>query len=213
MIRSILQTLGSVAVASAALLLSPAAGQAQHGGGGHSGGGHSGGGHPGGGHPGGGGSHWSGGGGHWEGGRGYYGGYRSFPYGGYGYGYPRYYDRSYYGNYYSVPDYTVTPDYYDDTAAEPAGTRVVANFRMPAPDAQLWVEGKRVDSQGMTRQFVSPALDPNSEYTYHFEARWNENGQERKTTKTVHVHAGDRITVNFSRPSDSQPTEEEQDRP
>ena len=31
MIRSILQTLGSVAVASAALLLTPAAGQAQHG--------------------------------------------------------------------------------------------------------------------------------------------------------------------------------------
>jgi uncharacterized protein (TIGR03000 family) len=125
--------LGSVAVAVAALLMSPGTATAQHhggGGGGHGGGASHGGGHEGGGGHGSGGS-WSGHDGHgWEGGHGWggwgwglgfgfpgyygwnrpywgnYGGYGPGYYGGYSdYSYPYYgYDNSYPG-YYSYPDY------------------------------------------------------------------------------------------------------------
>jgi len=219
MVRTLLQTLGIAAVASAALLLAPATSLAQHHGGSSGGGGR-----------GGGGAHYSGGSGHYQGGSGHY--YGGSPYsgggrgyydhrdgfrGGYGYypgyNYPRYYDRSYYGSNYSTPDYyaepgySVAPDYEGapaGVASEQDSARVTANFRMPAADAELFVEGQRMEGSGRTRQFVSPPLDSDGRYTYQFEARWNDNGRERKETRTARVHAGDRITVDFSRPADNE---------
>lgn len=205
MLQRFIQTLGIVAVTGTALLLSPAIGTAQH----HSSGGRGGppsaaspshGAHPSSASP----YH----GGHPSGASPYYGGrgyndHRGYPYGawgGYGY-YPRSYDRYYYGS--SIPDYTIAPDYYDEpftgAAPEQAGSRVVANFRMPTADAQLFVEGQKMDGQGVTRQFVSPTLDADGSFTYHFEARWSQDGQERKQDKKVQVHPGDRITVDFAR--------------
>jgi len=226
MVRRLLQTLSIAAMVSAALLLVPATSLAQH----HGGGGRGGGGAH---YSGGGGGHYYGGAGHSYGGwggygaPGYYGhhdgygGYRNGYWGGYGYGYyPRYYDRSSYGSYsdYAQPGYSVAPDYYGapaDAAVEQSNARVTANFRMPAADAELFVEGQRMEGSGMTRQFVSPPLDADGSFTYHFEARWDDNGKERKATKAVRVHPGDRVTVDFSRSADegkntNRRTEEEQ---
>ena len=209
--------LGLGAVATAALLWAamPAAAQRGHGGG-HGGGYH------GGGHVGGWGGHYGGWGGHY-GGWGHHGGWGWGGY--YGWGYPSYsyysypsYD--YYNNYYvqpyvySVPTYSY-PSYDTYTYSNPAvpattyegaeessiateaSNAAQLNIRVPDAKAQVWIEGQKTNQQGTFRQFVSPPLDPNRDYTYHITARWQQNGREMEQTKDFAVHAGDRLTVDF----------------
>jgi uncharacterized protein (TIGR03000 family) len=209
-------SVAKLALSAAIAFALPAWSLAQHhGGGGHGGGGH--GGHGGGGHGGGGAWHgggatWHGGGGEWHGGEWNHGGSRfffgfGFPYYGYGYGYFPWYR---YPGYYSDYGYDYAPGYYNYQSAYPPAdytydappdnTRVTAMVRMPSPDAQLWVEGQEMDSGGSSRrQFVSPPLE-DGRYTYNFEARWQENGRTRDEKRSVSVHPGDRITVDFTRP-------------
>jgi uncharacterized protein (TIGR03000 family) len=110
MFKQCFSAFGGLAVAAAALLLTPQSTLAQHGGG-HGGGGHGGGGHGGGGHGGGGhASGWHGGGGHpggWHDGGwhdGWHGGHRGFYGYGFGLGYPWYYG-GYYPWSYGYSDY------------------------------------------------------------------------------------------------------------
>ncbi len=77
---------------------------------------------------------------------------------------------------------------------------VSATFVMPGSDAELWVEGQKMDSTGTRREFVSPPLDPNKRFTYTFKARWQENGRPVERTKEMVVYAGDRLTVDFTTP-------------
>ena len=216
MLRRLMSAIGGPAVTAAALLLSASAVMGQHGGGSHGGGSHGGGaGHGSGGHA----SGWHGDGGHagsWhgDGGRGgfyqggrYYGGY---PFG-YGWGfwggfYPGYY-RDYYP-YYGLGSYDYYPAYSPDYFVAPTVTnqaaplnqideRVMARIVVPAPDAQVWVEGQEMSPSGTTRLFYSPPLEDGS-YTYTFRARWSQDGNEVDQTRRVRVHPGDRITVDFS---------------
>jgi uncharacterized protein (TIGR03000 family) len=46
---------------------------------------------------------------------------------------------------------------------------------------------------------VSPLLEEGA-YTYTFRARWSRDGKTTDETRKVHVHPGDRITVDFSSP-------------
>jgi uncharacterized protein (TIGR03000 family) len=139
-------------------------------------------------------------------------------YGDYGYdSYPGdYYSGSYdanpgyYGNAYDYgPDtYTTGPsaDYnygsaYAPSDAESRGEspdagRVLMNVRVPA-DAQIWVDGQKTSQTGSFRQFESPPLNPDREYTYHIRAQWRENGREVTRNRDLRVHAGDRLTVDL----------------
>lgn len=215
--------LGLGAVAMAALLWTAMPAAAQRHGGGHGGGYH--GGHVGGwgGHYG---SHYGGWGryGGWGGfGLGLALGYPSWG-GYYGWGYPSYSYYSYpsygyYNDYYIQPYVYGYPAYsypsYDtytySNPAVPAATYEGAeessitgasntarlNIRVPDANAQVWIEGQKTNQQGMLRQFVSPPLDPDRNYTYHVTARWQQNGREVEQTKDFAVHAGDRLTVDF----------------
>jgi uncharacterized protein (TIGR03000 family) len=215
MLRKLYSTFGALEVATTALLLTPGASLAQHhGGGGHGGGGH-GGGHGGASH--GGASHGGavhGGGfhdGHFHGGSSAF--FFGVPFGGYwpnyySWGYPRYYyGPSYYDTYdYGEPSYysydvPYTTDYQSfypstDTAAD---QKVRATVLLPTADAQLWVEGQPMTSTGTTRQFVSPSLESGQRFVYTFQARWTENGRTMEQTRRPSVHAGDQITVDFTR--------------
>jgi uncharacterized protein (TIGR03000 family) len=53
---------------------------------------------------------------------------------------------------------------------------------------------------GTRRTFVSPPLDA-GQYTYHFEAQWQENGRAMDQKRDIPVQAGDHITVDFTRPA------------
>jgi uncharacterized protein (TIGR03000 family) len=151
---------------------------------------------------------------------GYYGStwaYPSYSWGGYGYSYPRYVS---YGNSYSYPSYslggysssTYSPiDYYSAPgtasgssysygapASAAARDTALLNVRLPAADAEVWVEGKRTQQGGTWREYQSPPLNPDKNYIYEVRARWSESGRDVERTKTVSVRANGTATADFT---------------
>jgi uncharacterized protein (TIGR03000 family) len=68
-----------------------------------------------------------------------------------------------------------------------------------SPSAEIWFDGTKTTQQGSLRQFTSPPIASDRECTYEIRARWTEGGQEVDRTRTVSFHAGDRLTVNFTK--------------
>jgi uncharacterized protein (TIGR03000 family) len=159
--------------------------------------------------------HGSGGGGHggggFAGGTGFHG--HDFDRGfffGSGYYYPGYYDYyrdwDYYGGYdhgyYSAAPqaYPYYVSYYDDSGAAaegPRGSTALLIVRVPDPDADIWFNGTKTNQRGSQRLFESPDLERGRDYSYEVRARWTADGQAVEETRTIEVHAGDRLTMNF----------------
>ena len=79
---------------------------------------------------------------------------------------------------------------------------------MPTPDAELWIEGaerQKTQERGWFRQFVTPDLNRGKNYSYTLTAQWMANGEPMKRSKTVAVHSGDRLNVDFMKQDDSTP--------
>jgi uncharacterized protein (TIGR03000 family) len=163
---------------------------------------------------------WDGGWGRWGGlgiGLGYWPGYYGY-YGSYSPSYGYYsYSPSYWGGYY--PSYSYVPSYYDSGypsmtyvpesgsysygATQPMTSdpnRASVDIRVPKADAEVFFEGSKTSQTGTDRAFISPPLQPGSNYTYEVQARWFENGKEVTRTRRVPVRAGERVTVDFTRP-------------
>jgi uncharacterized protein (TIGR03000 family) len=85
------------------------------------------------------------------------------------------------------------------TVDGPKPAPVTLDVRVPA-EAELWIEGKKVNQDGEVRRLVSPPLQPGQRYTYDFRVIWKENGHEIKRSRTVEVSAGERYTVDFVNP-------------
>jgi uncharacterized protein (TIGR03000 family) len=152
---------------------------------------------------------------------GYYGSYYpSYLYSDYyapSYSYDGYAADTYVPNYpsYTAPDYygsSVAPNYYGSyTAPEGssagyygAQSAAVDNtahivVRMPA-DAKLWFENDLTTQTGTERHFDSPPLTPGKEFSYNVRAQWREGNQDVTRSREVLVHAGDRVTVDFTQP-------------
>jgi uncharacterized protein (TIGR03000 family) len=135
-------------------------------------------------------------------GRGWGGGY---PWYGFGLGVPGYFP--YYSGYYDYPatyQYVPTlatessPVYYSsgEPATQAADNSAHLNVQVPA-NAQVWIEGAKTTQTGTDRLFTSPPLTPGTNYSYDVRARWLDNGKPVDRTKTVVVHAGDRLDVNM----------------
>jgi len=211
---------GTLLLAGAVFVSTPAAGQAA-GPGGHFGGGHFGGGHFGGYH-----------GGFHSGYSGGYSHYGSHPYYGYHpnpgsyYPYAGYYPY-YGGGYFPNPIYNsgssdIDPSYppYPKSEAgssdevplptdpggassyspEPPDNTAKLKVKVPA-DAEVWFDGTKTTSTGPVREFQSPALAPGQKYSYQVRARWQENGHEVTQTQNVDVKAGADIDVGFPVPT------------
>jgi uncharacterized protein (TIGR03000 family) len=88
-------------------------------------------------------------------------------------------------------------------APNTGGAVVKVDVRVPA-DAELWFEGQKTNQTGAERTFQSPPLEPGQKYVYDVRARWKENGKEVEQTRKVRVRAGERVTVDFTKP-DSNP--------
>lgn len=111
----------------------------------------------------------------------------------------------------SADDSGQRPSYYSEDYAGPQGpqqeTSKVAYIRVRVPaNAELWINNDKRAQRGAVREFVTPALDPDSIYVYNVKARWtDEGGIEVQKTLRVRTIAGTRVTVNFVRPPESQP--------
>jgi uncharacterized protein (TIGR03000 family) len=121
--------------------------------------------------------------------------------GGYSGGYHQGYEGVYQGGYPQVnpPPYGVTPyqSYYiGPRPTEADRSRAAITVQVPQ-GATLWFDGTKTSQSGSLRSFISPPLQAGRNYAYDVRARWTENGKVREETKTVQVHAGDRLQVNL----------------
>jgi uncharacterized protein (TIGR03000 family) len=147
-------------------------------------------------------------------GLGYYPNYNYYPYYGSGYTYaPNYYSPEYYSglgtNDYAYTEPTVpdTSSYYPPADVQqntaPADNKAHVRLTVPAA-AEVWFDGSKTSQAGPTREFVSPALTPGTDFAYEIRARWLENGQPVDQTRKVIVRAGTWTTVDFTSPAPAQ---------
>jgi uncharacterized protein (TIGR03000 family) len=128
--------------------------------------------------------------------------YRSWGYWGYPYAsyyYPSYYYSPYATYSFSPGTYTYSPSvsqslYYTPSAAD---DRAHVTVEVPAPTAQLWLQGQQMMQTGMVRTFDSPPLAPGHNYTYTVRARWLQNGTMNDQTQTVRIRPGQDVNVRF----------------
>lgn len=106
---------------------------------------------------------------------------------------------------YAAPSYAYVPPVSSGTVSAQqvnvANDRAVRiDVRVPA-GAKIWIGGKETTQGGESRSFVSPPLEPGSDYTYDIRATWKEGGRTVERKRHVTVHAGDRLNLNLSSPS------------
>jgi len=90
----------------------------------------------------------------------------------------------------------------EGTETRPAGTTATVNLLLPAADAEVWIDGRQVPGTGTVRRFESPALRSGESYSGTMRVRWPGSGGEVRTeTRQVSVYAGDRVTIDFTRPA------------
>jgi uncharacterized protein (TIGR03000 family) len=82
----------------------------------------------------------------------------------------------------------------------PAGGQVgYIEVRVPVANAEVIVNDARTTQQGVSRLFVTPALDPQRENIYVVKAKFTgKDGNPIEQTKEVKVPAGGRIVVDFA---------------
>jgi uncharacterized protein (TIGR03000 family) len=76
-------------------------------------------------------------------------------------------------------------------------SRAYIRVRVPA-DAQVMFDGTPTKQTGTDRMFMTPSLAGNQNYTYDITAQWQENGKDRKQTKTVKLVPGQTVDVDFT---------------
>jgi uncharacterized protein (TIGR03000 family) len=80
----------------------------------------------------------------------------------------------------------------------PGAQTALIDIRLPIATAEIFFNGTRTNQTGISRLFVTPALDPQKDNTYEVKAKWIENGEQKERTETVKVPAGGRILVDFT---------------
>jgi uncharacterized protein (TIGR03000 family) len=79
---------------------------------------------------------------------------------------------------------------------KPVEVSAYVDVRVPE-DAVVYIQGKRMELTGTERRFVSPALNPDTDYTYTIRATWTEDDREVSKTKRLAVRAGEHREVRF----------------
>jgi uncharacterized protein (TIGR03000 family) len=70
--------------------------------------------------------------------------------------------------------------------------------RVPTPDAEVYFQGTRMTKTGTDRDFVTPALLANRDYTYDIRAVWTDkDGREVVRERQLTVRAGDKLDVDL----------------
>jgi len=66
------------------------------------------------------------------------------------------------------------------------------------PDAELWLDGRKMRSTGPMRHYRTPPLDPTKEYAYEIRARWRFNDKPVDDVRHAAIRAGATILVDFT---------------
>jgi uncharacterized protein (TIGR03000 family) len=161
--------------------------------------------------------HSSHGGGNWHGhsGSSWHGG------GSHSYYHPHYYGHSYYGHgywpyrsyysygyspytyFYSYPytyayPYTYYYNYPSTTYIVPTSEALPAKVRVHVtPDAIVSFNDQVTSQQGEFRTFETPALSKDQDYTVNIRVRWAEGDTTIERSRSVDLHAGDSVTIDF----------------
>lgn len=118
-------------------------------------------------------------------------------------GYRSYYTPSY--SYYTTPSTTVVtsdPVITQTSFYEPSDSRKsLLTVIVPTSDAQLWLNGTLMNTQGIERSFSSPPLDLGVNYSYSVKAQWTVDGKPFEQLRDVTVRAGQQSTVDFRQSS------------
>jgi uncharacterized protein (TIGR03000 family) len=146
---------------------------------------------------------------------GFYGGYRGYypRYYGYGSYWPYTYSYVYPYNYYYYPyTYDYYPYTYDNiypsaTNEEMAPSAAPAQVTVQVPAiANVWFNNTLSQTGTTTRQFTTPALTADQDYPVAIRAQWTEGGTTIDRSRTVNLHTGDSVTVNFATSVNPPPT-------
>jgi uncharacterized protein (TIGR03000 family) len=76
----------------------------------------------------------------------------------------------------------------------------VANLtvRVPTEDTVLYFQGERMSKTGLVRDFVTPELLANRDYTYDVRLEWRDkDGREVSRERQMTVRAGDKLDVDL----------------
>jgi uncharacterized protein (TIGR03000 family) len=80
---------------------------------------------------------------------------------------------------------------------KPLTNQASLTVHVPA-NAELWFQGERMTNTGPIRDFVTPLLLANRDYTYDIRATWRDpNGVEVTRKRHITVRAGDRLDVDM----------------
>jgi uncharacterized protein (TIGR03000 family) len=94
-----------------------------------------------------------------------------------------------------LPRDTVSPlSYSGATDASASSTSIT--LRVPE-DAEVWIQGKKMDEKGTERRFNLPSLDPRSTYDYDIRVDWTANGRKMSDTSKLSVRAGDQQSITY----------------
>jgi uncharacterized protein (TIGR03000 family) len=95
--------------------------------------------------------------------------------------------------------------YYHQSVVSPsviseADQRVRIHLVVPA-NASVSFDGEKTAQTGSARDFVTPPLPSGKEFRYAVRAEWTENGQKMESTRSIMIHAGDRVSLDMSKPT------------
>lgn len=95
----------------------------------------------------------------------------------------------------------VMPEAKTSPQASVSSNRAKVIVNMPA-DAKLMVEGKTVKTGEGQREFITPQLEPGSNYRYTIKAEVVRNNQVVSQSREVRVRAGETTRVSFDLPAE-----------
>jgi uncharacterized protein (TIGR03000 family) len=102
----------------------------------------------------------------------------------------------------SQPGTTTQQSFYYGPQSQNA---VLLDVRLPVPDAQILIDGTPTTQRGTQRLFISPPLEPGKTFTYELSAKFLEGGKEVTRLQKQEVRAGERVTVDFTKPQQATP--------
>ena len=92
-----------------------------------------------------------------------------------------------------LPRDTVSPLSYTGASDVSASSSTSITLRVPE-DAEVWIQGKKMDEKGIERRFNLPSLATSD---YDIRVTWTDNGQKKSDTTRLNVRAGDQQSISY----------------
>ncbi len=100
-----------------------------------------------------------------------------------------------------APPATVTQPAPSQTDRPPADNAFHLQLTVPA-NAEVIIDGAKTQETGTTREYVSPALNPGTRYSYKLTVRYtNAAGTPVEDTRDIAFQANDWFSIDFTRPA------------